>query len=159
LWMATPNHRYNMLNPYLLESGFSHTCELNNCFSGLNVLKSLNFSSKIGINNFQYPADKQQNITPIKFPITWGFYLPLTTGLNDNDEVRYVSATIFDENNGKPGFSVNQPNRSDGSYFYFNQVVITPNNDLLPNHTYRVEMTVNFRGTNYSKSWSFTTAP
>lgn len=38
LWMASADHREHMLNPDLVESGFSLVCDGINCFAGLNVL-------------------------------------------------------------------------------------------------------------------------
>lgn len=38
VWMASADHRVHMLNPDLVESGFSLMCDAKNCFAGLNVL-------------------------------------------------------------------------------------------------------------------------
>jgi hypothetical protein len=168
LWMATASHRYKMLNPYLPQSGFSLKCEFNNCFSGLNIQQSLNYSTSISTNNYFYPNDMQQNIPPTRFPITWGFYVPwindpdflLGLGpLDDSKEVFFVSASIYNENEQKVRYTISEPNHSDGVCEYNNQIVITPTENLLPNQKYRVEMVVSFRGQTFSKSWSFTTAP
>jgi hypothetical protein len=159
LWMATPNHRYNMLHPDLDQSGFDLSCDSTNCFSGLNILGSLPPSYQIQNVNLVYPADKQQGIPANRFPITWGFYMPWTSATNDSDEVRFLSATVKDENNNSIAYTKTEPNHSDGVWEYKNQVVITPTVGFLPDQTYQVEMTVLFQGRNYSKSWSFTTAP
>ena len=159
LWMATPNHRYNMLHPDLTQSGFSLQCDTKNCFSGLNILGSLPASYKIREINLVYPADKQQGIPTSRYPITWGFYMPWSSTTSDKDEVRFISATIKDKNNRSISYTKQEPNHTDGSWAYNNQVVITPGEDLLPEQTYWVEMAVSFQGKPYSRSWSFTTAP
>lgn len=38
VWMDSADHRVHMLNPDLVESGFSLICDAKNCFAGLNVL-------------------------------------------------------------------------------------------------------------------------
>lgn len=157
LWMATPSHRYKMLHPDLAESGFYLKCDTDNCFSGLNILGSLPPSYLVNINEVIYPGDKQPGIPSTRYPITWGFYIPWTGNETDSDEVRLVSAAIYDDKNQKISFTSSEPNHSDGVWDYNNQVILTPSTDLLPNNTYRVEMTVSFRGSNYSRSWSFTT--
>lgn len=159
LWLATPNHRYHMLHPDLDQSGFDLSCDSKNCFSGLNILGSLPPSYQIQMVNLVYPADKQQGIPVNRFPITWGFYMPWTGDETDYDEVKYVSAKFIGQDNKSISFLVSEPNRSDGKWTYNNQVVLTPNSDLLPGKIYIVEMTVSYQGRNYFKSWSFTTAP
>jgi hypothetical protein len=159
LWMASPSHRYNMLHPDLSQSGFSLQCDSKNCFSGLNILGSLPLSYQVQYKNLIFPADKQQDIPASRYPITWGFYMPWTSATNDNDEVRFVSATIKDHNNNSISYTKVEPYHSDGVWAYVNQVVITPSIDLLPEQTYYVDMTVSYQGQTYSRSWSFTTAP
>jgi len=159
LWMATPNHRYNMLHPDLSQSGFSKICDNKNCFSGLNILGSIPISYQVQYKNLIYPGDQQQGVLASSYPITWGFYMPWTSATNDSDEVRFVSAAIKDKNNRSIAYTKTEPDHSDGVWDYNNQVVITPTVDFLPAQTYWVEMTVLYQGRNYSKSWSFTTAP
>lgn len=159
LWMATPNHRYNMLHPDLDQSGFGLSCDSKNCFSGLNILGSLPPSYQIQMVNLVFPTDKQQGIPVNRYPITWGFYMPWTGDETDYDEVKFVSGKIVDQDNKSISFSVSEPNRSDGVWTYNNQVVLTPNSDLVPGKIYYIEMTVSYQGRNYSKSWSFNTAP
>jgi hypothetical protein len=159
LWMATPNHRYNMLHPDLNQSGFDLSCNSKNCFSGLNILGSLPPSYQIQNVNLVYPADKQQGIPVKSYPITWGFYMPWTGDETDYDEVKYVSGKIVDQDNNSISFSVSEPDRSDGAWTYNNQVALTPKSDLMPGKIYYVDLTVSYQGRNYSKSWSFTTAP
>jgi len=159
LWMATPNHRYNMLHPDLDQSGFDLSCDTNNCFSGLNILGSLPPSYQIQMFNLVYPANQQQGIPVNSYPITWGFYMPWTGDETDYDEVKYVSGKIVDQDNNSISFSVSEPNRSDGAWTYNNQVALTPKSDLMPGKIYYVDLTVSYQGRNYSKSWSFTTGP
>ena len=159
LWLATPNHRYHMLHPDLDQSGFDLSCDSKNCFSGLNILASLPRSFEIQKFDLVYPADKQQGIPASEFPISWSFYLPWTSSTNDNDEVRFVSATIRDSSNKSVSFTKAEPNHSDGAYEYINQVVLTPSENLTPGKIYSVNMTVSIQGKTYTKSWSFTTAP
>ncbi len=157
LWMQTPSHRYKILHPDLTESGYNLKCNQVNCFSGLNILGSLPPSYLVSNTNVVYPGDRQIGIPANQYPITWGFFMPWTGNENDSDEVRYVSANIYNESNQKISYTKSEPNHTDGSWDYNNQVVLTPTSNLLPNHTYRVEMTVSFQGQNYSKTWSFTT--
>ena len=159
LWLATPNHRYHMLHPDLAQSGFDLSCDSENCFSGLNILGSLPPSYQIQKVNLVYPADKQQGIPVNRYPITWGFYMPWTGDETDYDEVKFVSGKIVDQDNKSITFFVSEPNRSDGAWTYNNQVVLTPNSDLVPGKIYYVEMTVSYQEQRYSRSWSFTTAP
>jgi len=157
LWLLTERHRYHMLHPDLIQSGYNFNCDSKNCFSGLNVLQGLNSQNEV--QNVVYPANNQVNVPPIRYPITWGFYIPWVSPLDDSKEVRFVSAAIYNENNQKISYSIKEPNHSDNACDYFNQIILTPKNDLLPNHTYRVEMTVSHQGQSYSKIWRFTTGP
>ncbi len=159
IWMQTPNHRYHMLHPDLSQSGFKLGCDTTNCFSGLNVLGSLPRSYEIHYNNFVYPVNGQQKIPAIKYPISWGFYMPWTGIETDFDEVKFVSGKITGPNNTNVPFSVSEPVRNDGKWTYHNQVVLTPSNNLLPNTTYTVELEVTYQNKTYSKTWSFTTGP
>lgn len=157
LWIGFPSHRYGMLHPDLTSSGFDLSCDLTNCFSGLNVLGSLPSSYLITSQNVVYPGDGQTGIPAVAFPVSWSFYMPWVGEEDDSDEVVLISGEIYDQNNQKLSVTWWQPNHDDDSWDYRNQVGLTPSQPLLSLHTYRVEMTVQFHGQTLQKSWHFTT--
>jgi hypothetical protein len=158
VWMRFASHRYNMLHPDISSSGFSLACDSKNCAGGLNVLGGLPASYNVSNKNVIYPVENQQGIPPVQFPITWAFYMPWNSSTSDSDEVRFKSAIIRDTNNNNVTFTVSESNHSNGVWDYKNQVILTPNNAFLPNKTYKVNMTVTFKGQDYIRDWSFTTA-
>lgn len=157
LWMKFSSHRYNMLHPDLEFSGFDLSCDTSNCASGLNVLGSLPLSYEVTEQNVYYPGDNQTGIPADIFPVTWGVYMPWTGHEDDSDEVYLISADIFNQQNQKISITTTEPNHTDGVWNYKNQVVLTPNQSLLSNQTYRVEMTVSFHGQTFQHTWSFST--
>jgi hypothetical protein len=161
LWMATPKHRYNMLHPDITESGFSLSCDSTNCFSGLNVLGSLPLSYQYSNKNVIYPAENQTGIPPTKYPITWSFYMAWTSKSQDSNEVQLIEnlTQIIDSNKKSVPFDFFEPDNSNGSYDTYNQVVIIPKENLLPNHRYKVEMTTSINQEVLTRIWYFTTSP
>jgi hypothetical protein len=158
IWMMFASHRYNMLHPDISSSGFNLSCDNKNCAAGLNILGSLPKSTNIRSIDIIYPVENQQGIPPTQFPITWAFYMPWNSSTPETDEVRFVSASIVYNGNQSVPYKVSEPNHNNGSWDYKNQIVLIPDNPLLPNQTYRVRMTVSFKNQNLSKDWSFTTA-
>lgn len=157
LWMKFSSHRFNMLHPDLIRSGFDLSCDTINCASGLNVLGSLPPSYQVTEKNVYYPGDNQTGIPADIFPVTWGFYMPWTGSEDDGDEVYLISADIYNQQNQKISITTTEPNHTDNTWDYKNQVVLTPNQPLLSAHSYRVEMTVSFHGQTFQHTWSFST--
>lgn len=155
LWMKFPNHRYHVLHPDLVKSGFNLSCNNQVCFSGLNVLSGIQNSG----DTYQviYPGDSQIGVPADVFPITWAIYRTWLAGMGDADEIRLVSAVVYNQQNQSIAISSVEPNHNDNVYEYRNQVVITPVQAFLSHHTYRVEMTIRYLNQNYQRSWSFTT--
>jgi hypothetical protein len=155
LWMGVPNHRYHMLNPNLASSGFNLSCSPSVCFSGLNVLA--------GITSFQdtyhvtYPGQGQTLVPDEIFPVTWGVYRAYVAGLEDDDEIRLVSAVIYNEQNQAIAITTSEPNHSDGVYEYRNQLVLLPVQRLASQHTYLVVIEARYLNQTIQRSWSFTT--
>ncbi len=146
LWMFTEKHRYHMLHPDLLQSGFNLNCDNLNCFSGLNILQGLSLQNvKRAV---VYPGHNQVNVPANAYPISMGFYPSnLITGITVSKAILYNSS-----NNTVPG-SITVMND------YFKQVIFKPNSSLIPNHQYRMEMSVTAGGQTFSDVWYFTTGP
>ena len=87
-----------------------------------------------------------------------GFLYTLYNCLTDFDEGKVIAHEIYDSEGNKIPHIVRQP-PDNGKYDYFNQIVLYPDNDLLPNHTYTVFLKVKIRDEQRQKTWSFTTAP
>jgi hypothetical protein len=149
LWMKTPGHRYHMLHPNLSISGFDLSCDNFNCYSGLNVFRGL-LSTPMALNVI-YPGDNQTDIPADIFPVTWGFYVMPWFG--DCIGADLISGDIYNQQNQKISITRVSPDNCD----YRNQVILMPNQALLSNHTYRVEMTVRYQGQTLQRSWTFTT--
>lgn len=149
LWMKTERHRYHMLNPYLVQTGFSLDCEVNsnepNCFAGLNIYGGIDV--KGGIIDVVYPAENQSNFPRSGFPITWGYYPYFLI-----NSFGSPSVTLYDSSNNPVGGTVNY--HSD----HVKEVVFMPNNELLANHRYKIVIQVKVDGVVKSKTWYFTTA-
>lgn len=146
LWMLTEKHRYHMLHPDLLQSGYNFNCDSNNCFSGLNVLQGLSLQNvKRAV---VYPGHDQTNIPSEAYPISMGFYPShLITSID------VLNVTLYDSSNKTvPGTTTVMKD-------YFKEVIFKPNSSLLPNHKYRMEMSVIAGGINFSDMWYFTTGP
>lgn len=148
LWMRTERHRYHMLNPYLAQSGFSLNCDVNsnetNCFAGLNIFGGIDI--KGGIIDVVYPAENQSNFPRSGFPMTWGFY-----PFNLINSFGSPSVTLYDSSNKTVTGKVNY--HSD----HVKEVVFIPDNELLANHRYKIEMKIKVDGEVKSKTWYFTT--
>jgi len=155
LWLKFPNHRYHMLHPNLISSGFDLSCNSQVCFSGLNVLSDIQLSGDTF--HVTYPGDFQSGVPAEIFPITWGIYRTWQVGMGDADEIRLVSAVIYNQQNQPIGITTAEPNHDDNAYEYRNQVVLTPVQALISQQTYRVEMTIRYLNQNYQRNWSFTT--
>ena len=146
IWIQFARHRYGMLHPDLIQSGFDLSCNSSYCAAGLNVLAGLQPSKSI--RHVIYPAENQINFPKSGFPITWGFYTSESIGTISVEKI-----TLVDQ-------SGNQVQGSTTVYNdYVKEVVFSPNNSLLPNHTYRVEMKIKINANPDSRTWSFTTAP
>jgi hypothetical protein len=157
LWMGVATHRYNMLHPNLSASGYDLSCDGRNCAAGLNILGSLPLSYNISDTDVIYPGENQRGIPAVAFPVTWAFYMPWYGTESDADEVDLISGEIYDQQNQKIGITRWEPNHTDGRWDYKNQVVLTPVEPLLSGQTYRVEITVRFRGETLQRNWSFST--
>ena len=144
LWMATEKHRYHMLNPDLMTSGFSLACDGINCFAGLNVLGGLKLINDV--RAVFYPGIDQTNVPPTKYPISVGFYPS-----GQISSINVTKFSLFDSNNIEVSTSQTIINE------YVKEVVIKPNNNLMSNHKYRVEISVSAGGKTFNKTWYFTT--
>jgi len=156
-WIGYPSHRYHMLHPDLVTSGFALSCDLANCFSGLNIQGNLPPSYQISSANVIYPGDNQTNVPAEIFPISWGFYMPWIGEEGDAQEAVLLSGKLFDQTNQPIAVMLSEPNHTDGNWEYRNQVVMTPIQPLLRGQTYRVEMSVRFLGQVFNKTWHFST--
>ncbi len=147
------NHRYHMLHPKLSQSGFSLKCDQTNCFAGLNIFGGLNqFESKERIEVI-FPAANQQNVPPIQYGITWGFYGDYSSEL---DEVTLISSKIIDEKGNDIPHISRQPVKNN-VYDYVNQIALYPERSFLPNQEYTVDITVKKNNDEIRKVWSFKT--
>ncbi len=157
LWIGYPSHRYHILHPDLITSGFDLSCDLANCYSGLNIQGNLPPSYQISSVNVVYPASGQVDIPAVTFPISWSFYMPWTGAEDDDQEADLLSGQLFDQNNQVVAVTLTEPNHSDGRWEYRNQLLMTPNQPLLSQHTYRVEMSARFLGQTLTRSYYFST--
>ena len=157
LWIGYPSHRYHMLHPDLITSGFDLSCDPANCYSGLNIQGNLPPSYQISSANVVYPASGQVDIPATAFPISWSFYMPWTGVENDDQEADLLAGQLFDQNNQALAVTLSEPNHSDGKWEYRNQLVMTPIQPLLSQHTYRVEMSARFLGQTLTRSYYFST--
>lgn len=146
LWMATTKHRYHMLHPDLLQSGYNLNCDKTNCFSGLNVLQGL--SPKNTKTEVVFPGHNQVDVPKTAYPISMGFYPS-----DQIDSIQVSKAVLYDRSNKPVPGTITVMND------YFKQVIFTPNNYLLSNQKYRMEMSVTAGGENFSDTWYFTTRP
>lgn len=144
LWMRTERHRYHMLNPYLVESGFNLSCGSIYCFAGLNIYGGI--KNVGGIVNVVYPAENQINFPRSGYPITWGFYPH-----NLISTFTSPSVTLYDSSNKTVSGKVNL--HSD----HVKEVVFIPNDELLANHRYKVVMSIKVDNATVTKTWYFTT--
>ena len=146
LWMFTEKHRYHMLHPDLLQSGFNLNCDNLNCFSGLNILQGLSLQNvKRAV---VYPGHNQVNVPANAYPISMGFYPSnLITSIN------VLKVTLYNSSNQTVSGVTTVMND------YFKQVIFIPNSLLIPNHQYRMEMSVIAEGQTFSDVWCFTTGP
>ncbi len=120
LWMMFSSHRFNMLHPDLIRSGFDLSCDDLNCASGLNVLGSLPFSYQVSEVNVIYPGENQIDIPAGIFPVTWGFYMPWTGNEDDSDEVELIRGAIYDQHNQEIDITTSEPNHTDDAWDYKN---------------------------------------
>lgn len=157
LWIGYPSHRYHMLHPDLVTSGFNLSCDTANCYSGLNIQGNLPPSYRITSANIVYPASGQTGIPAQTFPISWSFYMPWTGQEGDAEEADLLSAQLFDQAGNPVAVTLSEPNHQDGLWEYRNQLVMTPVQPLLSQHTYRVEMSARYLGQVLTRSYSFTT--
>lgn len=146
LWMFTEKHRYHMLHPDLMQSGFNLNCDRSNCFSGLNILQGLSLQNLERV--VVYPGHDQVNIPAKAYPISMGFYPSILF-----NEITVSKAILYNSSNNPVPGTISIPEMND----YFKQVIFKPTSSLIPNHQYRMEMIVTAGGQTYSDVWYFTT--
>jgi len=95
-----------------------------------------------------YPGVGQTNISPTRYPISVGFYPSCQIS-----SINISRFKLFDNNGVEIATS---RTTYDGSE-YVKEVVFTPNNNLMPNHRYRVEASVSAGVKTFEKTWYFTT--
>lgn len=71
-WMASIHHRYGMLRPDLVTTGYGFGCDSQNCSSGLNVIRGIVWDSTLRPNGVIYPGPNQVNVNR-DIIITWQF--------------------------------------------------------------------------------------
>jgi hypothetical protein len=144
LWMGTERHRYHMLNPDLVQSGFSLAYDGTNSFAGINILQGLQIKDEV--RAVVYPGNNQSNIPASQFPISMGFYPSHLIS-----SIIVSNASLYDSSNRPiPGTTtiIND---------YVKEVVFKPNSALLPNQTYRIVMNITAGGKTFNQTWYFTT--
>jgi hypothetical protein len=143
-WMGSIGHRFGMLNPDLITTGFSFGCDSNNCGAGLNVLRGVVWDTNPRPNGVFYPGPNQVDVNT-DIIITWQFLWDPTIILK--------SASLQNSSGQSIAFTSTTPANGD----YFNVVSIRPNSALAPGTTYRVSLTVQRGMDELTATWSFTT--
>jgi hypothetical protein len=144
-WMASNPHRYGMLNPDLVSTGFSFGCDNENCGAGLNVIHGIDWGVNPKPNGVFYPGQNQKDVNT-DITITWQFHSAPTVILK--------SASLKDSNGQPIAFTTTTP--ADGDYF--NMVSVKPKSSLASAMSYVVSITVQLDASEISQTWSFTTS-
>jgi len=140
-WMEEPLHRFGMLNPPLVGTGFALGCDALGCAAALNIIGGTTGLEQP--DNVVYPGDGQRDAHTAA--ITWQFG-PFTP------PITLVSATLTDAQ----GALV--PITTVPAAGYFNMVTLHPTNPLAAGTPYRADVTVTQSGTARHKVWTFRTA-
>ncbi|MDQ2809668.1 MAG: CAP domain-containing protein [Chloroflexota bacterium] len=140
-WMEEPLHRFGMLNPPLVRTGFALGCDALGCAAALNIIGGTTGPEQP--DNVVYPGDGQLDAHTAA--ITWQFG-PFTP------PIMLVSATLTDAQGGTV------PITTTPAAGYFNMVTLHPRSPLAMGAPYRADVTVTQDGTVRHKVWTFRTA-
>ena len=72
VWMGSIHDRYGMLRPDLVTTGFGFGCDAQNCGTGLNVIRGLDWGINAKPNGVIYPGQNQINVNR-DITLTWQF--------------------------------------------------------------------------------------
>jgi uncharacterized protein YkwD len=150
VWMGSKGHRYGMLRPDLLVTGFAIDCDDNNCGTGLNVLRGLTgrYSPPDGIT---YPGANQLGVKTSEY-ISWQFAPYYGPEYADTNPLAVlISAVLYNPGGNPVDITTTTP------VDFFNMITVTPETQLVPNSTYRVEILVTYGERQINRSWNFTT--
>lgn len=144
-WMESLFHRYGMLRPELLNTGFAIGCNAQGCAAVLDVINGLQVGN-VAPASVVYPGDGQQGVATKA--ISWQFR-------PSEAQVALTSATLRDAQGQDIPFTT-VPAQG-----YYNVVAIKPGSDpnapiALPSGTYTVTMTISQGGVPQTRSWTFT---
>ena len=144
-WMESLFHRYGMLRPELVNTGFAIGCNAQGCAAVLDVINGLQ-PGIVAPASVVYPGNGQDGVSTKQ--ISWQFR-PFEA------PVSLVSATLRD------GQGNVIPHTTVPAQGYYNVVAIKPGGNpnapiTLPPGTYTVEMTVMQGGVPQTRSWTFT---
>jgi uncharacterized protein YkwD len=143
-WMASIHHRFGMLNPDLITTGFGFGCDSQACSAGLNVIRGLVWDSNPRPNGVFYPGPGQMDVNT-DVTLTWQFQWEPTIMLK--------TASLRNSAGEAVAISTTSPPNGD----YFNMVSVNPNAPLSPHTTYTASLTVQRGVQELSQTWSFTT--
>lgn len=143
-WMKSVTHRYGMLNPGLVFTGFAFDCDERLCAAGLNVLQGLSPEGNGLTEGVVYPGPNQAGVDP-DIVVSWQF------SLHSN---AVLAGAVLSAPSGAPvAATISAPQPDD----YFKVITLAPNQPLKPNATYTARMVVILDGKTVSRKWSFTT--
>ena len=143
-WMGSIHHRFGMLNPDLVTTGFSLGCDQRNCGAGLNVIGGIVWDSNPRPNGVFYPGSNQEGVNT-DIVLTWQFGWGPTAVLK--------SASLKNSSGQPVATTTTSPPSGD----YFNMVSVKPNTPLLNDMEYTASVTVQLGTQELSQTWSFTT--
>ena len=145
-WMGSIYHRFGMLNPELVTTGFGIGCDTQNCGAGLNVIRGLVGGSNPRPDGVIYPGPNQINVNT-DIILTWQFLWDPTAILK--------SASLRNSSGQLIPITTTSPPNGD----YFNMVSVKPDTLLSPGTTYTANITVQLGSQELNKTWDFTTTP
>jgi hypothetical protein len=143
-WMQSIHHRYGMLNPDLVLSGFSLGCNTNSCGAGINVIRGISWNTNPRPNGIVYPGVNQTGVNT-DITITWQFHSAPTAIL--------INASLKDSCRRPIAITTTTPASGD----YFNMVSIDPISKLDSYTTYTADLTVQVGDSQIHQTWQFTT--
>jgi len=144
MWMGSIHHRFGMLNPDLITTGFAFGCDNQICGGGLNVIRGLVWDSTPRPNGVFYPGLNQKGVNT-DIILTWQFLWEPTVVLK--------SASLQDSSGHPVAITTTSPQEGD----YFNMVSVKPDTLLSPGMTYIASITVQRGESQLNQTWSFTT--
>ncbi len=144
VWMDSTHHRFGMLNPDLVTTGFGFGCDNQNCGAGLNVLRGLAWDSNPRPNGVFYPGLNQKGVNT-NIILTWQFLWDPTVVLK--------SASLQNSSGEPIAISTTSPLNGD----YVNMISVKPDDPLSLNMTYTANIAVQLGARELSQTWSFTT--